>query len=371
LEVSKKTSMKHLTTSFLVLACIFMLTECNRNDQNVSVRQPVDTVGFAQYSWQVDSVLARIARLQPEKLSRAESAFDPSAVLRVAISPHDDYSYVGYLYPALFQHIRSDVVVMFGVGHKAKNFNLENKIVFGTYMRWKSPKGTVKISDLQNSIMKELPEDMFVVNDSMQAVEHSLEALVPFLQHYSPDVEIIPVIVPYMPFSRMEEIASSLAVAIEQTMKKAKLTWGPGWSIVISTDAVHYGNEDWGGSNYDRFGVDSAGYARAVDYEKNIMNSMLAGDLTPEKIREFSSCTVQDSDYHQYKWTWCGRYAVPLGLLTAYDISVSTGVPLSGIAVGYSTSIAEEPLPVADIGMGNTAPAKLTHWVGYAAVGYK
>jgi hypothetical protein len=26
---------------------------------------------------------------------------------------------------------------------------------------------------------------------------------------------------------------------------------------------------------------------------------------------------------------------------------------------------------VADIGMGNTAPAKLTHWVGYAAVGYK
>ena len=363
--------MRQLTTFFLILISVLMLLACSRNDRNTAIRQPVDTVGFAQYSWQVDSVFARIARLQPEKLSRAESAFDPTTILRVAISPHDDYAYVGYLYPALFQHIKSDVVVMFGVGHKAKNFNLENKIVFGTYRRWKSPKGSVMISDLQNSIMKELPADMYVVNDSMQLVEHSLEALVPFLEHYNPDIEIIPIIVPYMPFSRMEEIASSLAVAIEQTMKKAKLTWGQGWSMVISTDAVHYGNEDWGGSNYDRFGVDTAGYRQAVEYEENIMNTMLAGDLLPEKIRAFSSCTVQDSDYHQYKWTWCGRYAVPLGLLTAYDISVSTGKPLSGIPVGYSTSIAGEPLPVADIGMGNTAPAKLTHWVGYAAVGYK
>lgn len=363
--------MKNLTTSLLILTCVVMLLACRRNEQKTSLRPPVDTIGFAQYAWQVDSILARIARLQPEKLSQAESAFDPSAILRVAISPHDDYSYVGYLYPALFQHIRSEVVVMFGVGHKARNFNLENKIVFGTYPRWKSPKGSVRVSALQNSIMKELPGDMYVVNDSMQLVEHSLEALVPFLEHYNPEVEIIPIIVPYMPFSRMEEIASSLAIAIERTMNKAKLEWGPGWSIVISTDAVHYGNEDWGGSNYDRFGVDTAGYRRAVDYEENIMNTMLAGDLTPEKIREFSSCTVQDSDYHQYKWTWCGRYAVPLGLLTAYDISVTSGAPLSGVPVGYSTSLAGEPLPVADIGMGNTAPAKLTHWVGYAAVGYK
>jgi hypothetical protein len=45
--------------------------------------------------------------------------------------------------------------------------------------------------------------------------------------------------------------------------------------------------------------------------------------------------------------------------------------PLSGTPVGYSTSIAVEHVPVSDIGMGITAPAKLTHWVGYAAVGYK
>jgi hypothetical protein len=98
---------------------------------------------------------------------------------------------------------------------------------------------------------------------------------------------------------------------------------------------------------------------------------MLVGELTPEKIRAFSSCTVSENDYREYKWSWCGRYAVPLGLLTAYDISVKAEAPLKGLAVGYSTSIANQPVPVADIGMGVTAPAKLTHWVGYAAVGYE
>jgi AmmeMemoRadiSam system protein B len=363
--------MRNLTTLIFILTCTFVILACKRNDHTTAIRPPVDTVGFASHSWQVDSILARIKRLQPAQVKQAEAVFGPSARLRVAISPHDDYSYVGYLYPALLEHVRADVVVMFGVGHKARDFRLEDKIVFGSYWRWKSPAGSVKVSDLQRSILNKLPEDMFVMSDSLQGVEHSLEALLPFLEHYNPDVKIIPIVVPYMSFSRMEEIASALAPAIEETMGKARLTWRQGWSMVISTDAVHYGNEDWGGSNYDRFGVDTAGYRKAVEYEENIMNTMLAGTLTPEKIHEFSRCTVQDSDYHVYRWTWCGRYAVPLGLLTAYNISLHQSEPLTGIPVGYSTSIADEPLPVTDLGMGVTAPAKLTHWVGYAAVGYK
>ncbi len=174
-----------------------------------------------------------------------------------------------------------------------------------------------------------------------------------------------------MSFERMEVIAPLLAEAIDQTMAKADLQWGEGWSMVITTDAVHYGNEDWGGSNYDRFGVDTAGYMKAVNYENEIMNGMLAGPLTAEKVRAFSSATVRDDDFREYKWTWCGRYSVPLGLLTAEQIAARQGAPLTGIAVGYSTSIDGEPIPVSDLGMGITAPAKLTHWVGYAAVGYR
>jgi AmmeMemoRadiSam system protein B len=363
--------MRPLTCLIVLVSSCLMISSCKNHEATENPRQPVDTVGFAQYAWQVDSVLARIERLQPERLSEAASALLPGDTLRVVISPHDDYTYVGYLYPALLQHVRAKVVIMFGVGHKARNYGLEDRLVFGSYKTWKSPRGSVRISELQETLMRRIPDDMFAVNDSLQTVEHSLEALIPFLEYFDPGVEIIPVIVPYMSFDRMEDVARNLAPAIIETMDEAGLAWGPDWSIVISTDAVHYGNEDWGGSNYDRFGVDSAGYRLAFEYEENIVNTMLAGTLEPDKIRAFSQCTVQDTDYREYKWTWCGRYAVPLGLLTAYDIASAMEEPLSGIPVGYSTSIANSPIPVSDLGMGVTAPAKLTHWVGYAAIGFK
>jgi AmmeMemoRadiSam system protein B len=348
-----------------------LMTACTSQDQTGPERVPVDTVGFAQYPWQLDSIIARTDRMQHENLIRAAGVLSDSAPLKVGISPHDDYSYAGYLYPALFQNVKSDVVILFGVGHRAKEFHIEDRIVFGSYRAWKSPSGSVKVSYLQDALMKKLPDDTYIVHDSLQTVEHSLEALIPFIEHYNPEAEIIPVIVPCMSFERTEEISGALAAAVKETMDAAKLEWGKGWSVVISTDAVHYGNEDWGGKNYDRFGVDSSGYKLATGYEEEIINTMLTGSLTPEKIKAFSSCTVRDDDYHEYKWTWCGRYTVPLGLLTCYRISQLEGITLTGVSAGYSTSIANSPIEVSDLGMGVTAPAKLTHWVGYAAVGYR
>jgi hypothetical protein len=43
---------------------------------------------------------------------------------------------------------------------------------------------------------------------------------------------------------------------------------------------------------------------------------------------------------------------------------------VTGHFIDYSTSITDKPLPVRDISMGHTAPAHISHWVGYAAVGY-
>lgn len=358
----------HVTVIFLMMLTI---ASCTNGKLETKPRTQVDTTGFASHKWQVDSVISRIERLQAPELERAGKALEGTSPLRLAISPHDDYSYVGYLYPALLSNVKSRIVILIGVGHKAASLGLEDKLVFGSFRRWRSPAGTIRISELQNKIMAELPGDMYTVNDTMQAVEHSLEALVPFLEYYNSGTEIIPVIVPPMSFERMEEIASALGPAIINTMDQDNLEWGSGWTVVISTDAVHYGNEGWSGRNYDRFGVDSAGYKMAVGFENEIINNTLAGELSLDKIREFSRYTVQDSDYHEYKWTWCGRYSVPLGLLTAYDMSLIKDKPLSGILAGYSTSIAGQPLPVTDIGMGVTAPAGLTHWVGYAAIGYK
>ena len=356
---------------FLAVAAI-TLSGCRTESKKAAMRQPVDTVGFAHYSWQMDSLLNRIERYQSVQLARANNVFPGNGTtFRVAISPHDDYSYVGYLYPAIFSHVKSDVVIVFGVAHKAKRFHLQDRIIFGSAEEWKSPLGTIMISPLQEKIMKELPSAMYMVHDSMQTVEHSIEGLVPFIEHYNPGAQIIPVIVPYMSFERTAEIASELAPAIKKVMSEAGLEWGPGYSIVISSDAVHYGNEDWGGQNYARFGVEKSGYMDAVAFEKQLMIESFAGPASEEKIKAFYHTTVSDTDYHEYKWTWCGRYSIPLGMLTAIDLAKSEGSMLNGRVIGYSTSLENDTIPVHDLGMGLTAPAKLTHWVGYPAVGFQ
>lgn len=223
----------------------------------------------------------------------------------------------------------------------------------------------------EKKIISKLPKDIYEVNDSMQAIEHSVEGILPFIQYYNKEVEIISILVPYNSFDNMNAMAKNLALSIASMMKENKLEWGKDISIVISTDAVHYGDEDWGGRNFARFGADSAGYAKAIQYEKEIIGNCLDGNLSIEKIKKFTEYTVKKEDYKDYLWTWCGRYSVPMGLLTAFYLSENLKTKLSGTSLDYSTSLSDKHIPVDDLKMGTTAPAKLRHWVGYASVGLK
>jgi hypothetical protein len=164
-------------------------------------------------------------------------------------------------------------------------------------------------------------------------------------------------------------------------MKRKKLEWGRDIAFAISPDAVHYGDEGWGGKNFALYGADSIGYVNAVTHDLEIIDNCLLGELTPGRIKKFTDYTVRDDDYKSYKWTWCGRYSIPFGLLTSYYLNVlqenggktdnNALQPLIGTEIGYATSIDHEPLFVDDLLMGVTAPAYIRHWVGYAAVGYK
>jgi hypothetical protein len=149
------------------------------------------------------------------------------------------------------------------------------------------------------------------------------------------------------------------------------MSWGDDYALLLTTDAVHYGDEDWGGKNFAVYGTDSAGYAEALDHENMIME-ILSGELVPSKVKAFCDITVMEEDHREYKWTWCGRYSVPMGLLTAFRLNILTdGEPLRGQIIGYSNSIDHQHLKVDDLQMGTTAPANMHHWVGYAAIGYQ
>jgi AmmeMemoRadiSam system protein B len=354
-----------MAVTIIAFSSLFCFSSCksqNNVHKNMNVTRPLrDTVGFAQYPWQMDSIMARIGRTGWKKAEGVS--------WRLAICPHDDYTYVGKLYPELLQNIKAPNIILLGVAHRAAQLNIEDSLVFDTYKYWKGPWKDILVSPARDEIYSRLKGKYAVISDSLQKVEHSVEAMIPFLQYFDRDISIVPILVPAMSSDRMEKCGKALAEAIGSVAEKHNWIWGRDYAVVVTTDAVHYGNEDWGGSNYAFYGCDDKGNVLARAHEAEIIDSCLVGPVTPSRIRLFSSYTLDPVDYHKYKWTWCGRYSVPVALYTSFYLNNAT--PLSGELTGYSTSITSDHIPVDDIGMGRTAIATDCHWVGYAALGFK
>ena len=334
-----------------------------------------DTVGFAHLEQQMDVLMQRIDRQDAATLARAlrDKGMSAADHWRMAIAPHDDYAYVGYLYPLVLANIKAGTVIVFGVAHKARQLDLEDQLIFDSFTHWRGPYRDIAVSPLRERIMSKLPEGSYRVSDEMQSIEHSVEAKLPFLQYYNRGVQLVPILVPFMSYARMTELALPLAHAIVAIMNDERLEWGADIALLSSTDAVHYGDEGWGGKDFAFYGADAEGYDKALVHEQRIMRDCFEGELQPERIERFTRYTLDDHDHREYKWTWCGRYSVPFGLLVAWHLQqLRRARPLTGTILGYATSVDNARVKVDDLeGMGVTAPATLHHWVGYASVGYR
>ena len=352
-----------------LLFCLTIILSCLSGCRNaetlkisaLNVRKLVDTVGFAQYPWQMDSVMARLDRRGWKRIE--------GAPWKLAICPHDDYTYVGELYPEVLQNIKASNLILVGVAHKAASLGIEDSLVFDRFTFWKGPWKNVPVSSVREELFKLLRGKYATISDTLHSVEHSLESMIPFLQYFNRDISIIPILVPAMDPGRMQDCGKAFADAIKVVANKHGWEWGRDFAIVVTTDAVHYGNEDWGGKDMAFLGCDSTGNIKAVEHEKEIIKNCLTGTVTPENFRLFSFYTLNPDNYKEYKWTWCGRYSVPLTLNTSFYLNNSQ--PLKGELIGYSTSITHDHIPVDDIRMGRTAIATNCHWVGYASIGYR
>jgi len=360
-------SIKHFLSFTVVL---IILGSCKDNKVEVSVsealvkstRQLKDTIGFTQYKWQLDSI---VARMDPEDKLGTKDTY------KAVVCPHDDYGYAAGLYNKTLAGIKAKTIIMIGVAHRARNYNLENKLIFGTFKQWKSTNGNIPVSGLRKKIMTKLPETSYVIHDSMMQLEHSLEAITPLLQKNIEELEIIPILVPYITFDNMNLFANQLSSAVYQVMKDEHLGYGSDIAIVISNDAIHYGSEDWGSSNLAPFGVDDIGTQKARQKDLDIINECLIGDLDMGKIKQFNMYTVNQDNFKEYQWTWCGRYSLPFGLLLSNKLNILTAnKPLSGKLVDYRSSYHDPHIEVKDLQMGHTAPANQKHWVAYVGVSY-
>ena len=268
----------HHLAFITIVAMIYGTVSAQSGLPVIHVKQYVDTVGFASHSWQMDSVMSRISRLNrhgenlPADLRKKGSHIFQKA----AICPHDDYLYAGWLYPEVLKNIHANTIILFGVAHQAKKFNIDNRLVFDTFNEWKEPYGNIRIPGLREDIIKNLPSEAYIIHDSLQQSEHSVEAIIPYLQFFNRKIRIISILVPYMPYDRMDDFSGLLATAIDEALKDDGLKWGKDVAIVISTDAVHYGDEEWNGSNFAYYG-----WMRKVIKKQKTMRSKLLTNVFP------------------------------------------------------------------------------------------
>ncbi len=225
---------------------------------------------------------------------------------------------------------------------------------------------------MREQILQQLPKQSYIINNNWQSEEHSVEGIVPFIQYYRPEAEIVSILVPYMNWRRIDELSTQLATAFSLIFQKWHWKLGDDIAFICSNDGDHYGDMDWGGRNFAPFGTDQQGYLLATNQDKQLINQTLTGLLTAERLKDFCYRVWGENNLKEYKIRWCGRFAIALGLSTLLKLTEKLGSkPPEGYLLRYDTSYHLGKLPLDDMVIGTTAGNNSHHWVGYSAIGYR
>ncbi|MCE1189018.1 MAG: AmmeMemoRadiSam system protein B [Ignavibacteria bacterium] len=326
-----------------------------------TTRKPIDSIGF---SWNLSEMNSLYSYLD----NNAHIRFDTEAQVVAAICPHDDYLYASDVYYSLFSRIFPSTIIIIGVTHATVRKQIDdpvNVLLLENYAKWAGCQKEIAVSPMRDYLIKEMPDSSFLVYNKAHQLEHSIEALIPFIQKRNPKAEIVPIMVTRMQYSNMQKISGLLASAISKYCSLKGLIPGKDVMILISSDANHYGPD----FSNTPFGTDTVAHTRAVEYDKSIADECLTGEIDELKIKR---CTdklwFKDSD--TLTPVWCGKYSVPFGLLTARKISEIYSKKLFGEVLMYNDSWSKGVIPVSRISLGTTAPFSLKHWVGYLSAIY-
>jgi AmmeMemoRadiSam system protein B len=344
------------------------------------VREPVDTVGYATRPDQVELVAALSDSLIAAGLAGGQGAYPaPDSVMIGAIVPHDDYIFAGPFYTMTVGRMAADLVIMFGVAHRARRIGLEGKLIFDDFIGWRGPYGVTPVSALREKLISSLPADIVKVDGSFHASEHSLEAMIPFLQYFGRirhdgsglGPRILPVLVTRFPGDSFEKAAGAMIRSLSSLLRDEGMVLGRDAAVLVSADCVHYGDEAWGERGYAPYGTGREGYGKATAMDIDIAETTLGGILSRDKIAGFRERVERDDLEWPYKVTWCGVYSIPFGLSVLGGLAAAEGREAPrGFMLGYGTSLDPGRLPVEGSGLGATNINTLRHWVGYLAMGY-
>jgi AmmeMemoRadiSam system protein B len=347
--------MKKLTRLFIAGICILSLAAQDK--------RPIrDDVGFC---WNPESMQKLM-----DYLESLENQIPDAEGLVAAISPHDDYLYAGRIYYPLFKILKAKEVVIFGVTHgtvRNEISGLQNILILDEFKYWPGLEKPIPVSGLREYLMERLDQTVYIKNNRAHEIEHSIEALLPFLQYFNPDIKITPIMVTPMPFVRMEEISAKLAEIIAGYMNENHLEAGKDIFFLVSSDGNHYGKD----FNNSPFGEGEKAWETALQLDQRLISTYLTGVMDSKKVKGLTQ-ELWGETFLDYRNTyWCGKYSVPFGLLAVEKImEITMKKKIIGKLFRFSDTYSEGVLPLKKTGMGTTAPFSLRHWVSFFSIGY-
>ena len=327
-----------------------------------TVRGRIDSTGYAFHAAQ----MAKTWELSA--LGPAPDSLGPAPAPGVAgvLCPHDDFNFAGRVYRRVLPLVTARTVVLIGVFHAYRRFGEHDRLVFDPYAEWTAPDGAVPVSALREALLARLPRADWTQDSVAHDAEHSLEPLVCWLRHLRPDLEIVPILVPAARFERLQELADHRGTALEAESAARGWRLGRDLAIAISADAIHYG-PDFKQATFGAGGL--AAYRQAVERDHGLLTGPMRGPLTAGKTRTLFATFVDPDHPDDYRWTWCGRFSVPLGLLTLERLGRDAG-GAQGFPVAYATSIGGPELGLRAVGMTPSSPSNLYHFVGYPGAAF-
>ncbi len=242
--------LKSIFTIFLVFSIAFFFSVKAVYSDNI--RLPVWAGKFYPAT---QSELKQTIDTLTQKAKQTAVKIPPDKELKAIILPHAGYIYSGFTAAHasfVLSENQFNKVILLGPDHHV-GFR---KCAISKAKGYQTPLGFIRLHDDTKILLKK--SNLFQYIQPFDEVEHSLEVILPFLQYYLKEFELVPIVI-----GRTSEI-NAIADAIEPFLDSDTL-------FVVSSDLSHY-----------------LPYSEAVTKDKGTIDIIL--NYKPEKLKKRKNC---------------------------------------------------------------------------------
>ena len=240
--------------SFLIIFFTFSLVSLFAFESfpSENIRMPVWAGKFYPSS---RSELIQMIESLTQKAKQTTVQIPPDKKLKALILPHAGYIYSGFTAAHasfVLSEKQFNKVILLGPDHRVGFSNGAMSNVKG----YQTPLGFISLHKNAKTLLKK--SNLFQYIQPFDEVEHSLEVILPFLQYYLKDFELVPIVM-----GRTSQI-NNIAGAIEPLLDSDTL-------LVVSSDLSHF-----------------LPYSEAVARDKETIDIIL--NYKPEKLKKRENC---------------------------------------------------------------------------------